>query len=276
MTRQLHARLLIVLAAAVPLTACAAAPAVPGAPPNPAQDTRNADAGTKPASVVQAPAPATSAQATTPPPAARPPMPSAAEVTAPATAAGAPVPSSSARAAAPDARSGITAGTTVGDSGTGAAADAGAQDASAAAPAPVTATPARPPSTAPVTMPSGSASGSLLQTMFALLAVLAILAALAWFLKRYGPKMGGGTANLRIVGSLNLGGRERLLVVEVGEQWIVVGASPGRVNALATMPRQEGADGVPGGATLAAHGTQAASPAHSFADWLKQTIDKRK
>jgi flagellar biogenesis protein FliO len=28
-------------------------------------------------------------------------------------------------------------------------------------------------------------------------------------------------------------------VVEVGEQWIVVGASPGRMNALATMPRQE-------------------------------------
>jgi flagellar biogenesis protein FliO len=26
-------------------------------------------------------------------------------------------------------------------------------------------------------------------------------------------------------------------VVEVGDQWIVVGASPGRVNALATMPQ---------------------------------------
>ena len=39
--------------------------------------------------------------------------------------------------------------------------------------------------------------------------------------------------------ALNLGGRERMLVVEVGNQWIVVGASPGRVNALATMPRQD-------------------------------------
>jgi len=132
------------------------------------------------------------------------------------------------------------------------------------------------PAPAPVTMPAGSATGSLLQTLFALIAVLAVLGALAWFLKRYGPKAMGGNAHLRIVGSLNLGGRERLLVVEVGNQWIVVGASPGRVNALATMPKQDGMDtgaGADGGhATLAPH----VQPAHSFADWLKQTLDKRK
>jgi flagellar biosynthetic protein FliO len=129
--------------------------------------------------------------------------------------------------------------------------------------------PAPAPAPGPVTMPAGSATGSLLQTLFALIVVLAVLALLAWFLKRYGPKAGGGSANLRIVGSLNLGGRERLLVVEVGNQWIVVGASPGRVNALATMPKQEGIEGT---AALAQH----APSANSFADWLKQTIDKRK
>jgi flagellar protein FliO/FliZ len=128
------------------------------------------------------------------------------------------------------------------------------------------------PVTAPVTMPAGSATGSLLQTLFALIVVLGVLGALAWFLKRYGPKAMGGSANLRVVGSLNLGGRERLLVVEVGNQWIVVGASPGRVNALATMPKQESADITGTGATLAPH----VQPANSFADWLKQTIDKRK
>jgi flagellar biosynthetic protein FliO len=121
-------------------------------------------------------------------------------------------------------------------------------------------------------MPASSATGSLLQTLFALIVVLGVLGALAWFLKRYGPKAMGGSANLRVVGSLNLGGRERLLVVEIGNQWVVVGASPGRVNALATMPKQESADMAGTGATLAPH----APPANSFADWLKQTIDKRK
>jgi flagellar biosynthetic protein FliO len=144
-----------------------------------------------------------------------------------------------------------------------------------AAPRPVTTGVATPGvAVPPVTMPSGSSTGSLLQTLFALIVVLAVLGALAWFLKRYGPKVGGGNANVRVVGSLNLGGRERIVVVEVGNEWIVVGASPGRINALATMPRQDGQNGDNGGAnaTLAPH-----SPAaHSFADWLKQTIDKRK
>ena len=144
-----------------------------------------------------------------------------------------------------------------------------------AAPDVVAPRPAAPGTTVPpVTMPAGSSTGSLLQTLFALILVLAVLGALAWFLKRYGPKVGGGNANLRVVGSLNLGGRERIVVVEVGNEWIVVGASPGRINALATMPRQDGQNGDTNAASaaLAPHGPAA----HSFADWLKQTIDKRK
>jgi flagellar biosynthetic protein FliO len=144
-----------------------------------------------------------------------------------------------------------------------------------AAPDVVAPRPAAPSATVPpVTMPAGSSTGSLLQTLFALIVVLAVLGALAWFLKRYGPKVAGGNANLRVVGSLNLGGRERIVVVEVGNEWIVVGASPGRINALATMPRQDGQDGE-GDTGANAALTPHAQAAHSFADWLKQTIDKR-
>ena len=144
--------------------------------------------------------------------------------------------------------------------------------AAATAPAPAATPSVAPntvPNTPPVTMPSASPTGSLLQTLFALIVVLGALAALAWFLKRYGPRAGGANANVKVVGSLNLGGRERLLVVEVGNQWIVVGASPGRVNGLATMPKQEGVDAT---ATLVTQGPSA----NSFADWLRQTIEKRK
>ena len=111
------------------------------------------------------------------------------------------------------------------------------------------------------------AAGSLLQTIFALIAVLAVLALLAWCMKRFGPKSHMGSVPIKLVGALSLGGRERIMVVEVGGQWIVVGASPGRVNALATMPAQ----GTAPGTTPAEH----QSPATSFGDWLKQTIDKR-
>jgi flagellar protein FliO/FliZ len=114
--------------------------------------------------------------------------------------------------------------------------------------------------------PASPGAGSLLQTTLALLFVLAILGGLAWFLKRYGPRAAGGNANLRVVSAINIGGRERILVVEVGDQWIVVGASPGRINLLSTMPKQEGAE-----PSAALAGTVPSG----FADWLKQTIDKR-
>ena len=137
-------------------------------------------------------------------------------------------------------------------------------------PAPTPPAPAQVASTAPApqAMAAGPAAGSLIQTICALCLVLGLLAGLAWFMKRYGPKAQAGSAHVKLVGALNLGGRERIMVVEVGDQWIVVGASPGRVNALATMPRQPGSET---GATLHPHQPSASS----FAEWLKQTIDKR-
>lgn len=133
--------------------------------------------------------------------------------------------------------------------------------------APAAALPAMPPG-APMTMAPATSAGSLLQTIVALVFVLALLIGLAWFMKRYGPKAMGGNARMRVVSSLNLGGRERIVLIEVADQWIVVGASPGRVNALATMPRQEGDLPPPAAA-------QNGPAAANFSEWLKQTIEKR-
>jgi flagellar biosynthetic protein FliO len=142
----------------------------------------------------------------------------------------------------------------------------------AAAPA-VTATPeqqaalagARPAAVADPTL-APSATGSLLTTVFSLILVLGLLVGLAWLLKRFGPRSITGGANVKLVGALSVGARERILVVEVGEQWIVVGASPGRMNALTTMPRQEGLELPPSPNAL---------PSANFAEWFKQTIEKR-
>ncbi len=144
---------------------------------------------------------------------------------------------------------------------------AAADTAPASAAAAATPLPAMPPG-APTTMAPTASSGSLLQTIFALMFVLALLIALAWAMKRYGPKALGGNSKMRVISSLNLGGRERIVLIEVADQWIVVGASPGRINALATLPRQEG--DLP---TLSS--TQNGPAAANFSEWLKQTIEKR-
>ncbi|QYF96074.1 flagellar biosynthetic protein FliO [Massilia sp. PAMC28688] len=156
---------------------------------------------------------------------------------------------------------------------------------------PAATAPADAPAAAPVTLPAeprlrtapalpqpaqpavATSAGSLIQTIIGLSIVLATLALFAWAMKRFGPRPASGAAGLRIVGALNLGGRERIMVVEVGDQWIVVGASPGRVNALATMPRQEPEAGAGGSAGATVH--PYAPSATSFSEWLKQTIDKR-
>jgi flagellar protein FliO/FliZ len=112
----------------------------------------------------------------------------------------------------------------------------------------------------------GSTAGSIFTMLFGLVVVLALMAALAWLFKRSGLVKGiGSNAVAKIIGGVSVGTRERVMVIEIADQWIVVGVAPGRVNTLATLPRQEHAAATP----------STAAPAANFASWLKQTIDKR-
>jgi|SRR5450830_11844 len=113
---------------------------------------------------------------------------------------------------------------------------------------------------------ASSATGSVFTMLLGLVAVLALMVSLAWLFKRTGLIKGAGSnAVAKIIGGVSVGTRERVLVVEVADQWIVVGVAPGRVNTLATMPRQEHEES----------SASASAPTANFAAWLKQTIDKR-
>jgi flagellar protein FliO/FliZ len=104
----------------------------------------------------------------------------------------------------------------------------------------------------------------MFKVLLGLVVVLGAMFGALWLMKRsgLGPAQGGGA--VKIVGGVSVGNRERVLVLEVADQWIVVGVAPGSVNALANLPRQE-------------QFAQAASQpqAGQFAAWLKQKIDKR-
>ncbi|HEY9146884.1 MAG TPA: flagellar biosynthetic protein FliO, partial [Thiobacillus sp.] len=79
--------------------------------------------------------------------------------------------------------------------------------------------------------------GSLFQVFIGLVAVLLMIAATAWVAKRFGVTRGGTSGVLQVISSASVGARERVVVVEVGESWLVVGVAPGSVNALMTLPR---------------------------------------
>jgi len=119
----------------------------------------------------------------------------------------------------------------------------------------------------PATPPSAVGAGSMLQFAFGLIIVLGLIVAAGWFMKRFqvGPSAPG---TVKVIAGASVGQRERVVVVEVGDNWLVLGVAPGRVNALHTMPRGEIAAAAPGA-------TAGINPQTAFAQWLKDKMEKR-
>ncbi len=107
--------------------------------------------------------------------------------------------------------------------------------------------------------------GSLFQVLLALALVLGAIVATAWLLKRFGPSPLGPGGVMRVLGGVAVGPRERLVLVEVGETWLVVGVAPGQVTAVHSMPRPENPPVTP-----------VAAADSSFAERLKQMLGGRK
>ena len=108
-------------------------------------------------------------------------------------------------------------------------------------------------------------SGSVLQVILSLILVLAAVFVVGWILKRINlPQQGAGNA-LKVISGVAVGQRERIVLVEVNDTWLVVGVAPGQVNALHTMPK-----GVLPSASKATTGDD-----NKFQGWLKQMMEKR-
>lgn len=79
-------------------------------------------------------------------------------------------------------------------------------------------------------------AGYLLQLVAGLLLVLCLILAFAWLLKKSGRFGGTGRGPVKVLGGLSLGARERLVLVQVGEQQLLLGVAPGRVQTLYVLP----------------------------------------
>lgn len=90
---------------------------------------------------------------------------------------------------------------------------------------------------APATPTSGT--GAVIQMLGALGVVLAALFAVLWLLRRISGGKLAGPAPIRTVGGITVGSRERVLLLEIGDHWLVVGVAPGSVTGIATLPRGE-------------------------------------
>jgi len=80
---------------------------------------------------------------------------------------------------------------------------------------------------------TGIVGGSeVLSMVMSLVIIVAAILALAWLFSRSKLAATGGRDSIQIVASRALGTKERLLLVEVGDQQLLVGMTPTQVNTL--------------------------------------------
>jgi flagellar protein FliO/FliZ len=103
----------------------------------------------------------------------------------------------------------------------------------------------------------------IFQVVLGLAIVLALLFASLWLLKRLAAPRGAAAGFMKVITATAVGTRERVVVVEVGDTWLVLGVAPGSVTPLHQLPRQD---------------VTSASPAASgdFAARLGQFMDRGK
>ncbi|WP_032672559.1 flagellar biosynthetic protein FliO [Enterobacter sichuanensis] len=108
------------------------------------------------------------------------------------------------------------------------------------------------------------ATGSILMTVSGALAlILLLLVVLAWAARRSGlaRRLNDAQGNMTLVATQSLGPRERLVLVDVGEQRLVLGVTASQITCLATQPRPENAP-------------QASAPAATFPLMLEKLRQK--
>ncbi|SFC75693.1 flagellar protein FliO/FliZ [Polaromonas sp. OV174] len=108
-------------------------------------------------------------------------------------------------------------------------------------------------------------AAGLLQAGFGLALVLALIFLCAWAARRFGLQQAGKGRLLKVVSSVMVGQRERVVVVEIGDSWLVLGVAAGQVRALHTMP----AEALPEAQTPTA---QAMSVTGTFSQKLLESI----
>lgn len=85
----------------------------------------------------------------------------------------------------------------------------------------------------------------IMQLIMGLIVVVLCIVALAWLSKRINRLQSAGIDSFKVIGGINMGARERVVLLQVGEEQLLIGVSPGRINKLHTLatPVQTDASG---------------------------------
>ena len=82
------------------------------------------------------------------------------------------------------------------------------------------------------TPPKIGSGGHLLNVALGLIAIIALIFALSHFVKRFGSGTFSGNSQLKILSSMPLGTRERIVLIDAGGQQLLLGITPTNINTL--------------------------------------------
>jgi flagellar protein FliO/FliZ len=109
----------------------------------------------------------------------------------------------------------------------------------------------------------GIGTGTYLQAGLALCLIVAVLFGTAWLARKVSGGKGFGQGGMKIVGGVALGPRERIVLVEIGDDWLVIGIVPGQIRTLHRLAK---------GSNLPPD--LAGSADKPFAQWLKSISER--
>lgn len=130
-----------------------------------------------------------------------------------------------------------------------------------------------------------SPTGSILKMVMGLAVVLGVMALISWGVKRVLPNATNQQSALKVVAGVSVGSRERVVVLEVADRWLVVGVAQGQVSAIANL--EVGSDQLGESVALSAikeqpdheavaHATHANPIVKPFSEWLKKSAQNIK
>jgi len=93
---------------------------------------------------------------------------------------------------------------------------------------------------APVTALAQSqtpAAPSVMPMLMALAAVLALIPVALWLLKRFGAANATAIDGLQVVSQLPLGSGQRIVVLQAGNRWLLLGVTGGSITRLGSLPK---------------------------------------
>lgn len=81
------------------------------------------------------------------------------------------------------------------------------------------------------------AGTNVIQMIVGLIFVLILVFAIAWLVRRVGGVSLTGGGALKVISGMSMGSRERVVLLQVGEEQLLLGVSPGRVQTLHVLEK---------------------------------------